>query len=327
MRKALGWCVLASAVLLAAGCGSGDGSGGAGRKRFLSIGTAPPGGAFFVIGGAFSEALNASGDARGWAFSAEATRGTQENLRRLASGELDLALANSAITYFAVRGEEGWDRAYPIRTIMTLAPNVAMFITPADGDIKQIPDLRGKRVVVGPSGAGFEYFIRPLLAAHGVSYDDFTPLYGSQTDSVNMLADGSAAAAFLGGVGTVPSITQASAAQAIHFVPYDEDKKDALIADYLFFARATVPAGTYRGQDEDFNGLDVGSLHLVTSSDADEQLIYDVTRTLYEQRELVVERHAVGRAIRPENVVRNTGTDFHPGAVRYYEEIGIWPGD
>ena len=74
---------------------------------FLSMGTAPPGGAFFVVGGALAEVFN--GTAEGSSMTAEATSGSQENIRRLASGELDFALSNSAISYFAVRGTEGWD--------------------------------------------------------------------------------------------------------------------------------------------------------------------------------------------------------------------------
>ena len=65
-------------------------------------------------------------------------------------------------------------------------------------------------------------------------------------------------------------------------------------------------------------------MHLITSADAPESLVYDVTRLLYQNRELVVEKHAAGRAINPNNVTRNTGTDFHPGAIRFYQELGIW---
>lgn len=112
--------------------------------RFLSIGTAPPGGAFFVVGGALGEVLGQAADA--WEVTAEATKGSQENIRRLAQGELDLALANAAITYFAVRGEGGWDRQYDMRAVMTLAPNVALFITPEASGVSTMADLAGKRV-------------------------------------------------------------------------------------------------------------------------------------------------------------------------------------
>ena len=66
-------------------------------------------------------------------------------------------------------------------------------------------------------------------------------------------------------------------------------------------------------------------MHLIAAASADEELIYQLTRTIYENRARVTERHAAGRAINPEVVIRHTGTDFHPGAIRYYKEIGIWP--
>jgi hypothetical protein len=316
-------------TLAAASCGggdeSGDGDDSAASRVFLSVGTAPPGGAFFVIGSALAEVLNEFGAGFGWTTTAEATSGSQENIRRLDSGELDFAMSNSAITYFAARGGEGWDKAYPVRAVMTLAPNVALFISPAGSGVETIDDLRGQRVGVGPAGAGFEYFVGPLLAAHGVTYDDFTPLNATQSGAVDLIADGSAAAVFVGGAVPTPSITQASASQDIHFLSYDEDAKRRLIEEYVFFRPATIPAETYRGQTEPFEGLDVGSMHLITSASASEELVYNVTRSLYEHRENVVERHAAGRAINPNNVVRDTGTEFHPGAIRFYQEIGIWP--
>ena len=318
---------LASLLILAAlvvACGGEPGSE-APERRFLSLGTAPPGGAFFIVGSALGEVLQEHGPA-GWQVTAEATKGTQENIRRLASGELDLALANAAISHFAVRGEGGWEQAYAIRTVMTLAPNVALFVTPVDSGIESVADLAGRRVVVGPAGAGFEYFLRPILAAHALTYEAFTPLYATQSGAVDLLADGSADAAFLGGAVPTASITQASTTQEIRFVPFDEEAKRSLVADYPFFAPATVPAGTYRGQEEEFAGLNVGSMHLVAYESADEELIYQVTRTLWEQRERVVEKHAAGRAIQAAVVVRDTGTPFHPGAERFYREIGIWPG-
>jgi TRAP-type uncharacterized transport system substrate-binding protein len=288
MRR-VGFLVTLMGGALAASCGGGDGgeSGDTTPSRlFLSVGTAPPGGAFFVVGSALAEVVNEFGDAFGWSTTAEATSGSQENIRRLDSGELDFAMSNAAITYFAVRGGEGWDKAYPMRAVMTLAPNVALFIAPAGSGVETIEDLRGNRVGVGPAGAGFEYFVGPVPTA---------------------------------------SITQASASQDIHFIPFADEAKRQLTEEYVFFRPATIPADTYRGQTEAYEGLDVGSMHLITSAAADEELVYNITKTLFEQRASVVEKHAAGRAINENNVVRDTGTEFHPGAIRYYQEIGIWP--
>jgi TRAP transporter TAXI family solute receptor len=198
------------------------------QRQFLSIGTAPPGGAFFVVGSAIAEVVGSNMASKGWHITAEATKGTQENLRRLDKAEIEFALANAAITYFAVRGQGKWEKEYPVRTIMTLAPNVAFFITRKSSGIKTIADLKGRRVVVGPAGAGFEHFIGPILKEHGITYDDFHALYNTQAGAVALLADRSADAAFLGGAVPTASITQACAAQDIHFIPFDEESMDSL---------------------------------------------------------------------------------------------------
>ncbi len=310
------------ALGLFAACGSNQTSS---DRKFLSVGTAPPGGTFFVIGGAIAQAVSNNVGELSWQVSSEATKGTQENIRRLQQSELEFAMANAAISYFAVRGEGAWEKEYNIRTVMTMAPNVAMFITPKSSGVKSIADLKGKRVVVGPAGAGFKFFIEPILKAHGVSYDDFTPLNNTQAGAVDMLADGSAAAAFLGGGVPTASITQACASQDIRFVPFDESAKTALFAEYPFFNAATIKAETYRGQSESFAGMNVGAMHFITSASQDDETVYQFTKLLYEHRDEVVKVHPAGRAINPKNVTKDTGTPFHPGAIRYFREIGIWP--
>lgn len=313
---ALGAALLA---LFTASCSESE------RPEFLSIGTAPPGGAFFVVGGALGEVLNSVSGDYNWQVTAESTMGSQENISRLVQGELDLAMSNAAITYFAARGAGEWTAAQPVQAVMTLAPNVALFLTTAGSGVTSIADLKGKRVVIGPAGAGFESFVAPILEAHGVTMADISPLNATQAGAVDMLADGSAAAAFLGGAIPTASISQACASQDIVFLPFEDAAKARLIAEYPFFHPATIPGGTYRGRDEDFHGLNVGSMHLITAGDKDEELVYRLTKALYENREQVVVKHPAGRAINPQNAPRDTGVAFHPGAIRYYEEIGIWP--
>ncbi len=332
----LDWTILLALLTISSltlSCGGNEGgaktaedNAASSARRFLSVGTAPPGGAFFVVGGAIAQTVNENKGELNWKVSAESTSGTQENIRRLDKGELDFALANSAISYFAVRGEGNWEKAYDLRAVMTLAPNIALFITPQSSGVKTMADLAGKRVVVGPAGAGFEYFLRPILAGHGIAYEDFTPLYNTQAGAVDLLADGSASAAFLGGAVPTASITQACAGQAIHFIPFDLEVRQKLVSDYPFFNEAEIAAGVYRGQDEAFQGMNVGSMHLIASAALDEETVYQFVKTVYEFREEVVKMHPAGKAINPKNAVRDTGTPFHPGAIRFYREIGVWTG-
>ena len=294
------------------------------KRRFVSVGTAPAGGAFFVVGSAIAEVVAGNVQEAGWEVTAEATKGTQENIRRIVSGELEFALANAAISYFAVRGDGAWETEHAIRTVMTLAPNVGLFITSQSSGIRTIQDFAGKRIVVGPAGAGFEYFLKPILAAHGVTYEDFAPLNSHYIGAVDLLADGSAAAAFMGGAIPTPAVTQASTSQNIFFIPFDESAKQSLFEDYPFFNAITIPANTYKGQTEPFASMNVGAMHLITAENVDENMVYEFTKTLYTHRAEVVKRHGAGKAINPKNVVKDTGTPFHPGAIRFYREIGIW---
>lgn len=333
MKLAKRYLILCGLLLTMSACSKnpenseGQTQGGAKsvKRQFLSVGTAPPGGAFFVVGSAIADVVGAHIPGKRWQITAEATKGTQENLRRLDRGELDFALANAAISYFAVRGQGKWERKFPMRTVMTLAPNIAFFITPKSSGIKTMADLRGKRVVVGPAGAGFEHFVEPILQAHGLSYDDIRPLHDTQAGAVALLADASADAAFLGGAVPTASITQACAAQDIHFVPFDDAAMDQLTDQYSFYDRRTIPAETYRGQTQPFHCLNVGNMILVASEKTDEDTVYLLTKTLFDNAAEVVEKHPAGKAINPKNVIRQTGTDFHAGAIRYFKEAGIWP--
>ena len=103
----------------------------ASKRRYISVGTAPAGGAFFVVGSAIAEVVAGNAPDTGWEVTAEATKGTQENIRRIVSSELEFALANAAISYFAVRGEGAWETEHAIRSVMTLAPECRLvFLTP-----------------------------------------------------------------------------------------------------------------------------------------------------------------------------------------------------
>jgi len=314
--------------VLVLGCSKSDSSSSdSGSKRqFLSMGTAPVGGAFQPVGQAISDVLNAHKDVYDWKVQAKGTKGSQENIRRLQQDELELALSNAAISYFAVRGEAGWDKPYDIQAITTLAPNVALFIARADSGIQSIADLKGKRVITGPAGAGFQMFVEPILAEHGVMWDDITSLNATQSAAVDQLGDGSADAAFLGGAVPTGSITQATSTFDVQFIPFDADARQKLIDKYAFFHPATIPGGTYKGLDDAFDGLNVGSMHLITSASQDESLIYEVTKTIWENRAEIAEQHPAAKFIREDNAARDTGIPYHAGAVRFYQEIGVLPG-
>lgn len=324
---------LASAVFVLAlmvGCGgneSGKGAAEGPRREFINVGTAPVGGAFYTVGSAICEVVNEHSGDLNWRVSAEATGGSMENIRLLTQGKLQFAMSNSSITFFAVRGEAGWEQQHATKGVLTLFPNIAMFVTLESTGIRTIADLKGKRVFLGPEGAGFEFFVNPILEAHGLSLADIEPRYGSQQSAVDLLGDGTVAAAMIGGGVPNPALSQIAQANQVYLIPYDEAAVEKLTTAYPFFERSVIPGGTYSGVADDQPSLNVGSAHLITDSNVDEGLVYEFTKRVYENREQIATRHRSAKEMTPENVVKANGTEFHPGAIRYFKEIGIWPGD
>ncbi len=305
--------------------------------RFIPLGTAPSGGAFFVVGNAIAAVLNENKGAADWTVQPEGTKGTQQNIRMLDKGEVLLGMSNAAISFYAVKGEGIWREAYDLRAVATLAPKIGVFVTKRNSGIRSFADLNGKRVAVGPAGAGFETFLGPLMSAHGVKYtvneSSFTPVNADYTTAVQLLGDGEIDAAFMGGAIPMPAITQATSTMDLFFIPFDPATIDQLVADYPFFQPAKIPAknangdATYTGLEQDFPAINVGSMQLITHASVNEELIYQLTKRIWEHRADIVKQHPAGRAINENNVARYVGTDFHSGAIRFYREIGILDDD
>jgi TRAP transporter TAXI family solute receptor len=238
---------LSGGLLVAMSLGAGACQHGEPR-RFLSLGTAPVGGTFPVVGGAIAEVLNLHRGSHNWKVQIKGSKGSQENIRRLASGEFELGMSNSAISYFASLGRSSWqtEGSYEVRAVCTLAPLVAMFVTKRDSGIRAIGDLKGRRVVIGPAGAGFEMFVMPILESHGVAAGALSAIYAPQGVAVEMLSDGAADAAFLGGALPAQSIIQASGSFEVYVVPFDPKVRGQLVRDYAFFK--PIPHGLVKSR-------------------------------------------------------------------------------
>ena len=139
-----------------------------------------------------------------------------------------------------------------------------------------------------------------------------------------MLSDGKADAAFMGGAIPIPAVTQLCASQDVVFVQLDKDAPEKLKA-YPFYFPVPVKADAYSDLSEDMVGLNVGNMQLITHEKVDEDVVYRLTKLMYENRAAIAEKHPAGKALNPKNAIRDTGVPFHSGAVKFYKEIGIWP--
>ncbi len=305
---------------------SADGKAKTTGRQFVTIGTAPAGGAFAPVGNAIAGVVESNKGELDWVVAPQGTKGTQENIRKLEAGELEFGMANAAISYFAVKGEGAWGKPHEVRAVATLAPNVGVFVTTKSSGIQTIADLKGKRVVLGPAGAGFDYFLKPLLKVHGVTYEDMDVLDGNYFTAGDMLSDGKADAAFMGGAIPIPAVTQLCASQDVVFIKLDADAPDKL-KEYPFYFTIPVKASAYDDLKEDLVGINVGNMHLITHANVSEDMVYNLTKLMFENRAQVAEKHPAGKALNPKNAIRDTGTPFHPGAIKFYKEAGIWSDD
>lgn len=315
--------------ILVLGCNSEvstEGSEG-NDKQFLTVGTAKSsGGAFFIVGNGIANAVNNNKGDKNWVVTSSVTKGTQENIRKLESGEIQFGMGNAAIAYFAARGEGKWKQPHEVCVVANMAPNVGVFVTTKGTNIKTIQDLKGRRVVLGPSGAGFEYFLKPLLEAHGVTYEDMTPISGDFNSAGGMLADGKADAAFMGGAVPIPAVVSLCQAQDVVFVEMDSAVLDHL-KEYPFYFGVNIPADKYSDLDEELFGINVGNMQLLSHAKVDEETVYQFTKLLYENREEVVKMHPAGKALNEKNIAKDTGVPYHPGAIKFYKEVGIWKNE
>ena len=312
-----------AALACVIGLSSLPGCNGSSGGEFVSIGTAPPGGAFAAVGNGISAVIDQNKGELNWTVTPQETKGTQENIRLLQGGEIEFGMANAGISYFATRGDGAWEKPHEIRSVATMAPNVGLFVTTKSTGITKVSDLKGKRVVLGPAGAGFNYFLEPLLKAHGLEMSDLTALNGNYIQAAEMISDGKADAAFMGGAIPIPAVSQLCSTQDVVFLEFDLNAVDKL-KEYPFYFTVPIPADKYTDLEEDMTGINCGNMHLITHESVDEDTVYNFTKLLYENREQVVEKHPAGKAINPKNVIRDTGTPFHPGAIKFYKEAGLW---
>ncbi len=287
----------------------------------MQMATASVGGSYYPVGNAVAQVL--SDGLPGAIVTAEVTSGSSQNIRMLDADQVDLGLGNAAITFPAIRGEEGFDRPFPVQAVISLQSSVMTLVTREDSDFETIGDLAGTRVAVGPAGGGWDYYMKPILEAHGLNWDDFRQIYEGQANAVELLADGGVDAVVVGGSVPQPSLLSATATEDLRYLQFDASILDTVGLRYPFIRKITIPAGTYEGLDEDYQTMDSGTAQLLVRSDADPDYVYLIAKTIYENRARIAEIHPAGREITPERAAMDIGIPYHEGSLRYFREIGL----
>lgn len=254
------------------------------------------------------------------------TGGASENNRLVGEGSADLAYASSDGAYYAYRGDREFDKEYEnLRVIMAAAGMKQHFFVREDSDIESIQDLKGKTISIGAPGTSLEIAARLLFKEYGLEEgEDYTAQYLSFSETASAMKDGNIDAGFMMGSLPVAAAMDLTTSHDIKFLHYDEDPEifERFLEDHPYWTKDVIPAGTYNGQDEDVTVLGVGD-QLITRDDVDEEVIYNITKTLIENAEELGEIHPAGKEFTLDNVKTAVTIPFHEGAKKYLQEQGI----
>jgi TRAP transporter TAXI family solute receptor len=232
------------------------------------------------------------------------------------------SLGDSVAAAWAGDEEAGFkSKLSKIRGMAAIYPNYIQIVARGDSGIKTLADLKGKRVSVGAPRSGTELNARAIFKAAGMSYEDFGKVeYLPFAESVELVKnrqiDATLQSAGLG----VASIRDLAATNPIAIVPIPADVVEK-VGNPVYVAE-TIPAGTYDGQTEAVPTAAVVNF-LVTHSGVSDDLVYQMTKSMYENLDVLAASHATAKDIKREEAVKGMPIPLHPGAEKYFRETGV----
>ena len=308
--------VLAAAAVLFTGCnGNADVEG----KKFLNIGTGGTAGTYYPIGGAIAEVLNK--EIPGMSASAQSTGASVANINMLSDGEVDLATVQNDIAYYAAHGAEMFQdkKVDGLQGIASLYPETCQFVTLKSSGIKSLAELKGKRIAVGAVGSGVEANVRQILAAYGVTYSDIDAQYLSFAEGASALKDGNVDVAVLTAGYPTASVQDIASQNPVRLLPVEGKIADTLIAQYPFYTKTVIPAGTYAGFDEAVESVSVMAM-LVAGPSVNADLGYSITKAIFGNLDRLQAAHAVGKQITKDTAKAGMSLPMNAGAEKYFNE-------
>ncbi|MDX0520103.1 C4-dicarboxylate ABC transporter [Sinorhizobium medicae] len=293
----------------------------AGAAEFINVLTGGTSGVYYPLGVALSKLY---GDKiEGVRTQVQATKASVENLNLLQQGRGEIAFSLGDSVKLAWEGNTDAGFKAPLdklRGIAAIYPNYIQIMASKESGIKTVADLKGKSLSVGAPKSGTELNARAILNAAGMSYDDlgkteYLPFAESVELMKNRQLDATLQSAGLG----VSSFKDLATSLEVQMVAVPEEIATKLGAPYI---AATVPAGTYQGQDKDVQTVAVINF-LVTHSEVSDETAYQMTKQLFENIPALTAAHKAAESIRLEDAMKGMPIPLHPGAERYYKEKGL----
>jgi len=310
------------------------------EMTFFRIGTGGAGGTYFPIGGLIANAIsNPPGSGKtceqggscgvpGLIAIAQSTNASAHNVTAVNSGQMEAGLTGAATLYFAYHGTGKFEgKAKPnLRIIAKLYPEDMHLVMKKGMKMDSLADLKGKRVGIAQAGSGTQIAVELILAQYGVNRDNIDEAELNNSQSAERIADGHLDAYFYVAGTPVAAMIQLDNTKGMELYSFSDAEVNAAHDILPYYGQSTIPAGTYAGIDYEVNTIAVNGI-LVTSIDQDEELIYQITKALWNKntRRLLDTGHAKGKVIREETAlegIKGLDVPLHPGAARYYEETG-----
>jgi TRAP transporter TAXI family solute receptor len=285
----------------------------------LSMGTATVGGIFHNVGSPLAQCVNKALPEVN--ITAEFTQGSTENLRLIGQKKMQLAVITPAIGNAARKGIRMFkDKPVDFRVVVRLLPNANIWATLAKSKIKDFADFKGNKIAVGPASGGLGVIARTQLDANGINYKkDIKPLFLGAGDMAEALKDGAVEASFLTG----ELATMVASTHKIRLIPWDRKKLDEFLAAHPDYGEYTYPANYFKGVDYPVLTVDNG-IQLICQTDMPDDLVYSLAKSVVENLACIAKIYAPAKAITPEWTALELANPFHPGAIKYFKEIGVW---
>jgi len=303
------------------------GVGTANAQDFITIGTGSVTGVYYPTGGAICKLVNKERKIHNIRCSVESTGGSIYNVNTIRSGELDFGIVQSDWQYHGYNGTSVFSEQGPykkLRAVFSLHTEPFNIIARADSGINNVKDLAGKRVNIGNPGSGDRATMQVVMNAMGWNLDTFklaSELKGSERSQA--LCDNKIDA-FIYMVGHPNgSIKEATTSCDAKLVPATGPEIDKIVKNNPYYTYTNVPAGMYRGTSQDIKSFGVAAT-LITSSDVPDNVVYNVTKAVFENFNTFKRLHPAFANLKKEDMVKaGLSIPLHPGAIKYYKEIGL----
>ncbi|MDR4926747.1 MULTISPECIES: TAXI family TRAP transporter solute-binding subunit [Peribacillus] len=297
---------------------SNEGVSGGGNQN-LSLLTGGTGGTYYPLGGQIGKIISDKTKAN---ITPQTSGASAENMETLRVGEAEIAFSQTDIAAYALEGKEMF-AGKPIdniQAISSLYPETVQIVTTAKSGIKSIEDLKGKKVSIGAPGSGAYINAMQILEIHGLSEKDIKGQNLSFDESAEGIQAGNIDAAFITAGTPTGAVEALSVQNDIMILPIAEDKIQALVKKYPYYAEDVIPSGTYKIKSE-VKTVAVKAM-LVVTKDLDEDLVYEMTKAVYDNTDKIT--HAKGKFITAETALEGLGDmEVHPGAAKYFKEKGV----